>query len=58
MKIIDMMNRRDVHARIEVPHTVKNEKHALEEQNTIVVPHKKESVYKKVQRIIKRSKDN
>lgn len=34
-------------------HVVKNEKHALEEKNTIVIPHKRISFTQRVKRIFK-----
>lgn len=56
--MFDFLNRRDVYSHTNIPHVVKKEQHALEEKNTIVISHKKDSITKKLKKMFnKRKKD-
>ncbi len=51
--MMDFLNRRDVFLHKDVPHVVKNEKHALEEKNTIVVKHERKPIIERIKLFFK-----
>ena len=54
--MFDFLNRRDVYSHRNILHVVKKKQHALEEKNTIVISHKKNSMTKKLKKMIHKIK--